>query len=102
MTHQELAEAILKLCDELELLAHYCTDGRHCQGARGFPDLVIVGPAGVIFAELKTQDADTTAEQDRWLYRLEELEDRSCLSADIWRPSDLKMGTIRRALQAIA
>lgn len=60
---QEQAEAE---CDRLGLLWHHCADPRRCRGPRGFPDLVAVGPRGILLAELKGPYGETSAGQDRW------------------------------------
>ncbi len=52
---------------------------------RGFPDLVLVRPPRLIFAELKSETGKVTADQERWLELL-----RGCgVPAVGWRPSDL-------------
>lgn len=51
------------------LLAHWCSDSRHCYG-HGFPDLMIIGPHSLIFREIKVNGSETTAEQDRWGWAL--------------------------------
>ena len=54
------------------------------QGHAGFPDLVLAGASGVIFAELKAQKGRPSKDQQLW---------RSALEAGgaeyyLWRPSD--------------
>ena len=41
------------------------------QGDRGFPDLVLVRPPRLIFAELKVGKNKTTVDQQRWLIDLD-------------------------------
>ncbi len=51
---------------------------------RGFPDLVLIRPPKLIFAELKSNKGKMRPEQEDWLNNL-----RACgLPAYIWRPSD--------------
>lgn len=64
---------------------------------KGYPDLTIVGPGGVLWREIKRADETVTAEQSAWLARLVEA---GC-DAAIWRPVDWP-DRITRELQAIA
>jgi hypothetical protein len=51
---------------------------------RGFPDLTLIRPPRVVFAELKRQNGKTTEPQDRWLGKL-----RGCpVEVYVWRPDD--------------
>lgn len=84
---------------------------RYVQNVRaGFPDLVLVRPPELIFAELKTDRGRTSAEQDAWLEELgavanalrevieaynfdlahndPELETRAAVDVYLWRPRD--------------
>lgn len=54
---------------------------------KGFPDLVLLRPPRVIFAELKSETGKTTAEQDAWLGQLRELPNAEVF---LWRPDDLE------------
>lgn len=66
----------------------------------GFPDLVLVRPAGrgrsgrVVFVELKAQRTPVTLDQRSWLQDLVEAE----AEVYLWRPSDWR--TIERTLAA--
>ncbi len=51
----------------------------------GFPDLVLVRPPRIIFAELKTERGKVSQAQDDWLFALSECSGAECY---IWRPSD--------------
>jgi hypothetical protein len=68
---------------------------------QGFPDLMIVGPGGVIFRELKTlagMGSDGLAPaQSIWRDRLK----AAGQDWDIWTPADLDSGRIERELTAI-
>lgn len=63
------------------------------QGDTGFPDLVLVRPPRVLFAELKAEKGRTSDKQRRWLSAL-----WKCLGVEtyLWRPSD--SDTISRVL----
>jgi hypothetical protein len=106
VNHAELLAKITALCDELGLLWHHCPDSRKCWGQRGFPDLLIAGPGGLIIAELKTRYDDTTAYQDLWGWTLTRAWNAMGAAAHpsgwiVWRESDLADGTIRNALEEI-
>jgi hypothetical protein len=75
---------------------------------KGFPDLVLVRPPRIIFAELKSLIGKTTPEQDAWLADLEAvasevrfikgqaeefhaaLSARPLVEVHIWRPADIE------------
>jgi hypothetical protein len=59
----------------------------------GFPDLTLVRPPRLIFAELKTMTGVVTTEQEEWL---DDLWQVPGVEAYLWRPSDLE--TITRCL----
>lgn len=65
---------------------------------KGWPDLVLVGPRGVLFRELKSRAGRPSVEQEAWLVAL----DRAGLSADVWRPTDLRSGRILAELRAVS
>jgi len=94
MREDQLQEAILELCQWLRLKAFHIYDSRKSAGA-GFPDLVISGPGGTIFAELKSEKGKVSLSQDEWLNILT----LSGQVAVVWRPSD--MPEIRRTLNAL-
>lgn len=54
---------------------------------KGFPDLTLVRPPRLVFAELKRDKAKTTPAQDEWLQLL-----GACLGVEtyVWRPQDLE------------
>lgn len=51
---------------------------------RGWPDVALVRPPRLIFAELKTDRGKTTPAQDEWLALLEAVPG---VEAYLWRPS---------------
>jgi len=51
----------------------------------GFPDLVLVRPPRIIFAELKVGNRQPTPAQERWLNLLRECHG---VEAYLWRPED--------------
>jgi hypothetical protein len=65
---------------------------------KGWVDWVILGPAGAIFAELKSQYGKPSSEQIQVGYMLR----RAGLRYVLWRPSDYYAGTIEQALRDLA
>lgn len=53
---------------------------------RGWPDLALVRPPRLVFAELKREIGKTTVHQDKWLALL-----GACPGVEtyLWRPSDI-------------
>lgn len=49
--------------------------------AAGFPDLVLVRPPRLVFAELKSEKGKLTVPQAQWIWLL-----RQCAETYIWRP----------------
>lgn len=68
--HHELCIGIIRDAVALGLLATYNPDSRQVVGATGFPDIVIAGPRGVIWVEVKTGRARLSAEQTGWKWTL--------------------------------
>jgi len=106
MTEAQFQRAVLALCKVLHLRVAHFRPARTAKGwatpvsadGAGFPDLVIVGPNGLLFRELKTRRGRTTAEQDQWLWQLT----HAGADAHVWRPTDLTDGRISAELHTIA
>ena len=101
MTEAELDAAIVKLCKLYGWRRYHTYRSKHSPA--GFPDLVLVKPPRLIFAELKSDDGKMTAEQNAWLDDLAaiaELTDARLPTPrvyyHVWRPRDLE--EIARAL----
>jgi hypothetical protein len=101
MTEPELVTEVTALCVRLRLMWHHCRDSRSCQGPRGLPDLIIAGPRGLIFAEIKSEDGETSPAQDLWIWTLDRIGSLDMTPA-VWRPADLSSGEIKLKLQSIA
>jgi len=86
-----------RLLDRYGLYGHH---ERHSATAigPGWVDWTILGPAGYIFAELKTEYGKPAPEQVKVGYLLR----ANGLRYVIWRPSDYYAGRIERALEEIA
>jgi hypothetical protein len=107
MSEDQLLTAVLGLCRTLHLhVAHFrpaqAKSGRWLtavQGdGKGYPDLTIAGPGGVMWRELKTDRGVLRPEQKVWIARLVE----SSADAAVWKPRDLQSGRIAGELQALA
>lgn len=107
MSEEELLEELLKLCRLHELWWFHAYDSRRfvrgddeyqrMQAGKGWVDLVLVGDHGTLFVELKSEDGRRSRAQIRWADRIV----RAGLAYRLWRPDDLKDGTIAAQLEAI-
>lgn len=82
MSEAQFQQRIIDYCLLRGLLVFHDNDSR--RNRAGFPDLVIVGDHGAIFAELKTDTGKVRPEQETWLLRLRAAGE----TAYIWRPSN--------------
>ncbi len=106
MSEDELLVSVIRQCRDLGLLtAHFrpamARTGKWItavQGdGKGYPDLTIAGPAGVLFRELKAQAKYPTPEQKVWIAALA----GSGADVAVWKPRDLTSGRIAAELQAV-
>lgn len=85
-----------------DLLDDYGLWGYHTRNsigaAKGWPDWVILGPAGVLFRELKSESGIVTPEQRM----VGALLTKAGLNWNVWRPRDYYDRRIHRELAAIA
>lgn len=114
MLERNLQRAVLDLCRMMHLrTAHFRSVRTTKPGANqgmaavwttpvagdgaGFPDLVIVGPGGVLFRELKTERGQLGPEQTLWGEAL------TAGGADwgVWRPGDMRSGRIESELSEL-
>lgn len=96
MSEKQLDMAIRRLCHDLRLLVFHAWDAR--KSGAGFPDLVIAGPRGLLFAELKTMTGRLRPEQETW----RDLLLQGGAAWHLWRPDSLTDGTIGRHLAQIS
>jgi hypothetical protein len=96
ITEAQLQDWTYKLCKTLRIRFYHTKDSRG--SAKGFPDLVLLGPSGLLFRELKTSKGRITAEQQEWL------DDLTAIGHDaaVWRPIDWVTGRIQAELKTIA
>jgi hypothetical protein len=103
----QLLEQVQALAADLGLLTHHPLT--HCgrcgtalsprlAGNAGFPDLVIAGPAGVLFRELKSPFGLLRPKQTAWRYQLA----AAGMDWETFRPVDWFSGRIGDQLRAIA
>ncbi|WP_328344885.1 VRR-NUC domain-containing protein [Micromonospora sp. NBC_00421] len=64
---------------------------------KGWPDLTIVGPGGVLFRELKSATGSHRPEQRQWAVWLAE----AGQDVAVWKPRDWESGRIAAELDAI-
>lgn len=85
MTERQLQDRIIAYCQWLRLkVYHVNRSDKGVVSSKGFPDLVIAGPMGTIFVELKSQAGKVTEEQKEWLAVLSRSQDH----VYVWRPED--------------
>jgi len=97
MTERQLEDGIRRILKDLPSLLWYHThDSR--RSPSGFPDLVTVGPWGILYRELKKEKGRLTKAQQEWLNALSS----AGANAGVWRPNALLSGQIARELAAIA
>jgi hypothetical protein len=96
MTEDQLLDQVTELARWFSLLTYHTRDSR--RSAPGFPDLVIAGRRGVIFAELKSRAGNLTQDQQTWKWTLL----ASGQQWRLWRPADWQSGHIEAELRSIA
>lgn len=92
ITEENLREQVRDLCKLFGWKFHFSWTGIH--SPRGMPDLILVKPPRIIFAELKTEKGKVSTYQREWLDILDE-----CPGCEIylWRSGDIE--DIARILQ---
>ena len=87
MTRRSDEEDLLQQVREIAKFSGFST--YHTRDSRrsdpGWPDLVLVRPPRIIFAELKSERGRLTPAQQEWIERLK----RCGLEVHVWRPSQL-------------
>jgi hypothetical protein len=83
LSEKHFQAQVLRLAKLSGWLTYHTFDSR--RSAPGFPDLVLVKPPAVLFAELKSASGRLRPEQGAWLESL-----RGCESVEarLWRPGD--------------
>lgn len=106
MSEDDLQVAVIDLCRLLRLrVAHFRPAQKKSEkwatpvqgDGAGFPDLVIVGPRGVLWRELKLQRGHLTPAQIEWQMALHSAGE----DYGVWKPADWHSGWIRADLDDI-
>lgn len=95
VTEAQFQQTVIAACKTYGLRHYHTHDSR--RSVPGFPDLVIVGPAGVLFRELKTATGRVSHDQQEWIRALTEA---GCDVA-VWRPADLVAGIVQSELELL-
>jgi hypothetical protein len=107
MSEDDLKRTVIDMCRSLGLLVAHFRPAQIRPGVwvtpveadgAGFVDLVIVGPGGVLFWELKSATGSASDEQIKWLTALCD----AGAAATVIRPRELRSGAIERELRALA
>jgi VRR-NUC domain len=87
LTEKEWQAQLVELA---RLYGWRCYHTLRSQGSEaGFPDLVLVRPPQLVFAELKTDKGRLSPAQKEWLADLEQVSAGAIdVAADVWRPAD--------------
>lgn len=95
MTEDELLRLAADRARQLRLHVHHCTMLR---SKSGFPDLVIIGPRGVLWRELKSDVGNPSSAQLALAWKLK----AAGQDWAIWRPADWHNDTIQTEMTGIA
>jgi hypothetical protein len=110
VTEAEFLAQVMHMGRDLDLLMHHAVN--RCpgcglvlpSGTPGFPDVVAIGPHGILLRELKTRTAILSPAQKIYARILDGLivdQPHRLPLFDVWRPADQASGRIRRDLVAI-
>ena len=83
VSEKQFQAQVLQLAKLSGWLTYHTHDSRRSQA--GFPDLVLVRPPAILFAELKSETGRVRPEQAAWL---EALGGCRTVGARLWRPGD--------------
>ena len=71
MTHDQVVAEIQRRAAVRGALSHYCRSAVRCVGTPGMPDILVAGPYGIAWIEVKTPSCPTlSSDQTRWKYAL--------------------------------
>jgi hypothetical protein len=84
ITEAQFQRQVLDLCRLFGWRAYHPMLSKWSE--RGFPDLTLVRPPRIVFAELKRDKGKRTTHQDEWA---ELLQDCPGVEYFLWRPADL-------------
>jgi hypothetical protein len=95
-TEAALQARILRLCQRLKLRWYHQYNGE-C-ALTGFPDLIIVGPQGVLFWELKSPAGTLSEQQQLWADELK----AAGAGYSVITPRDWVSGEVQHRLSVLA
>ena len=106
ISERDLQRTVLDMCAVYGLRVAHFRPARTDYGWRtpveadgaGFPDLVIAGPGGVLFRELKSDRGRLSPDQRMWQAVLAD----AGADVAVWTPAELSDGTIAAALRRLA
>lgn len=83
ISEREFQAMVIEFASLSQWLVYHTHDSRRSHA--GFPDLTLVRPPRVVFAELKSERGRVMPQQQAWLDNL-----RECAGVEsyLWRPSD--------------
>lgn len=98
-SEQELLVQVRQVAGLYGWMVYHTHDSRRSDA--GFPDLVLVRPPRLIFAELKSEKGRIRNAQKRWLMRLGEVSELP--EVYLWRPDDWPdvMATLSKDKKAV-
>lgn len=104
--NDDLLGQVLALAATYKVRSAHFRPARTSQGWRtpvsgdgkGWPDLVLVGPLGVLFRELKAARGRVSRDQAEWMLALARVGE----DVGVWRPYDLVDGRVEAELAAIS
>lgn len=94
---------LVGFAEKLGLLVFHVVNSK--ESHKGFPDLIIVGWGGIVFAELKTDAGTLEPDQEVWQFALNRIATLSfgLIQVVVWRPSDFGLdGPICKTLERLA
>ncbi len=86
VTEKQLREQVRDLCKVFGWKFYFTWTSIH--SPRGMPDLILVKPPRVIFAELKTEKGEVSTYQQDWIDVLKECGGN--VECYLWRPGDIE------------
>lgn len=94
MTERELQESVLHTAQVMGWLTYHTYDSR--RSTPGFPDLVLLRPPRLLFAELKSARGQLSRHQVLWLSLLEAV---PAVEVETWTPTDWDSGRVVQVLR---
>ena len=88
---------VAELAEQHGVLFHHCRDSRSCSGNAGLPDVILVGPGGVLFRELKGSGYRSPRQTDwHWMLRA------AGADTGLWYPTHERDGVVAQQIAAVA